>query len=73
MNQNQPFPRGQVYVPQRIQKVTFILDRKIFFQQRMVATFGLERMQEIFASPEPFIFPMLSYHDSFDVYIYVLT
>ena len=71
--QNQPFPRGQAYVPQRIQKVIFILDRKMFFQQRMVATFGFERMQQIFSFSEPFIFPMVSYHDSFDVYIYVLT
>ena len=73
MNQNQPFPPGQAYVPQRIQKVTFILDRKIFFQQQMVATFGLQQIHEIFASLEPFIFPMIAYENSFDVYIYVLT
>ena len=73
MNQNQPFPPGRAYVPQQIQKITFILDCKIFFQQWMVATFGLQQMQEIFASLAPFIFPMLAYENSFDVYIYVLT
>ena len=73
MNQNQPFPPRQAYVPQQIQKGTFILDRKIFFQQQMVATFGLQWMQEIFAHPEPFIFLMIAYENSFDVYIYVLT
>ena len=73
MDRNQPFPHGQAYAPQRTQKVIFILDRKMFFQQRMVATFGYNKMQEIFSSPEPFIFPMISYENSFDVYIYVLT
>ena len=73
MNQNQPFPRGQAYAPQKVQKVYFILNCKMFFQQRMVATFGYNQMQEIFSSPEPFIFPMISYENFFDVYIYVLT
>ena len=58
-NQNQPFPHGQPYAPQRIQNVKIILDRKMFFQLQMVAMFGAARMQEIFASNEPFILPLI--------------
>lgn len=72
-NPNQPFPPGLPYVAQRIQTVRIALDRKIFFQQRMVAMFGVERMQEILASNEPFILPLVLHHNSFDVTIFILS
>ena len=70
--QNQPFPHAQPCAPQRIQNVKIILDRKMFFQQQMVAMFGAARMGEIFASNEPFILPLTLHENSFDVYIYIL-
>ena len=76
MNQwpiNQPFPQGQPYAPQRIQSVRIMLDRKIFYQHRIVAEFGVERLTEILNSNDPFIFPVISYHNSFDMLILILT
>ena len=71
--QNQPFSHGQPYAPQRLQNVKIILDRKMFFQQQMVAMFRAARMGETFALNEPFILPLILHANSFDVYIYILT
>ena len=71
--QNQPFLHGQPYAPHRLQNVKIILDRKMFFQQRMVAMFGAARMGEIFALNEPFILPLILHENSFDVYTHILT
>ena len=73
MNPNHPFPRGQAYAPQRVQIMRIVLDRKMFYQQRMHALFGAERVREINASPEPFILPIVDHPLSFDVTIFVLT
>ena len=72
-NPNQPFPPNQPYVPQTIQGIRIILDRKTIFQQRMVAMFGSARMQEIFASNEPFILPLILHENLFEIFIYILT
>ena len=69
---NQPFSLGQPYVPSRQQSVHIILDRKMFYQQRMVSLFGRERLAEINASKEPFILPLINYHNTFDVIIFIL-
>ena len=50
---------------------SFLIE-KMFFQQRMVAMFGLKRMQEVMASNEPFIMPLIYYQHSFDIYIFIL-
>ena len=72
-NLNHPFPHNQPYAPQNVQIVRIILDYKMFYQQRLHATFGAERVNEINASPEPFIFPVINYPLSFDVNIFILT
>ena len=53
--------------------LAILLDKNIFFQQRMVTIFGLERMQEFMASDEPFIMPIIHYKHSFDVFLFILT
>lgn len=48
------------------------IDRKIFFQQRIVFLFGAERLREILESPDPIILPFLMYEHSFDMYVFIL-
>ena len=50
MNHNQPFVPNQPYAPQRVQNVRIMLDRKMFYQQQMVALFGAARMGEVMGS-----------------------
>ena len=73
MNHNQPFVPNQPYAPQRVQNVRIMLDRKMFYQQQMVALFGAARMGEVMASPDPFILPVVHYQFSFDVTILILS
>ena len=48
------------------------VDKKIFFQQRMVFMFGPERLREIMESPLPVVIPMINYENSFDVHVFIL-
>ena len=48
------------------------IDRKVFFQQRLVSLFGAERLGEIINSPHPFILPLINYHNSCNIYIFIL-
>ena len=59
------------YLVQRL-RVNVHVDRKIFFQQRIVYMFGPERLGEILQSPLPVIFPVINYETSFDVNIFIL-
>lgn len=66
---------GPVFTPfhftQRI-RINVHVDRKIFFQQRMVFMFGPERLREIMESPLPVVIPMINYANSFDVHVFIL-
>ena len=46
--------------------------QKIFFHQRIVYMFGLERLGEILESPLPIIIPIIKYELSFDITILIL-
>ena len=53
-------------------RINVHIDRKIFYQQRIVFLFGAERLREILVSPDPIILPILDYTVSFDVHIFIL-
>ena len=53
-------------------RVNICIDRKIFYQQRMVLLFGPERLREVLESPDPIILPILDYTTSFNVHIFIL-
>ena len=69
-NQNGP-EFTPFHFTQRI-RINVHVDRKIFFQQRMVFMFGPERLREIMASPLPVVIPMINYENSFDVHVFIL-
>ena len=69
-NQQRP-PFLPFYSVQRIW-INIHIDRKIFFQQRIVYMFGAERLGEILQSPLPVIIPVINYETSFDVHIFIL-
>ena len=56
---------------QRIQ-INVHVDRKIFFQQRIVFMFGPQVLGEILASPLPVVIPMIHYKHSFDMHVFTL-
>ena len=53
-------------------KIQLRIDRKIFFQQRIVSLLGAERMGDVMRSPHPFILPIINYHTSCNIYIFIL-
>ena len=53
-------------------RINVHVDRKIFFQQRIVFMFGVDKLGEILASPDPIILPMIHYENSFDVHVFIL-
>lgn len=53
-------------------RINVHVDRKIFFQQRIVFMFGADRLGEVLASPEPIILPLINYETSFDVHVFIL-
>ena len=53
-------------------KINVWIDRKIFYQQRIVYLFGVEALTEVMNSPDPIILPILNYHLGFDVSIIIL-
>ena len=59
------------HMTQRIQ-INVHIDRKLFYQQRIVLMFGPERLREILLSPLPMIIPMIHYKNSFDVHVFIL-
>lgn len=69
-NQERP-PFLPYYSVQRI-CINVQVDRKVFYQQRIVFMFGPERLREILESPFPVIIPIINYEVSFDVHIFVL-
>ncbi len=71
MNNQQRPPFFQFYSTQRI-CINIHVDRKIFYQQRIVFMFGPDRLGEILASPLPVIIPIINYETSFDVHVFVL-
>ena len=52
--------------------VRVCISRKMHFMQRIVFLFGPERLGEILASPEPVILPLINYHTSFNVHVFIL-
>lgn len=52
--------------------VRVCISHKIHFMQRIVHLFGPERLADILASPQPIILPLINYHVSFDVCIFIL-
>ena len=69
-NQGRP-PFLPFHLVQRI-SINVHVDMKVFYQQRIVFMFGLERLREILESPLPIIIPIISYETSFDVHIFVI-
>lgn len=61
----------QFHSTQRI-RINVHVDRKIFFQQRIVYMFGPARLGEILASPLPVVIPIIDYATSFDVNVFIL-
>ena len=59
------------HLTQRI-RINVHVDRKVFYQQRIVFMFGAERLREILDSPLPVIIPMIHYKNSFDVHVFIL-
>ena len=59
------------HLTQRIQ-INVHVDRKVFYQQRLVYMFGLQRLREILESPLPVIIPFILYEHSFDVNVFIL-
>ena len=53
-------------------KINVHVDKKSFFQQRMVFMFGQERLREIMESPLRVVIPMINYENSFDVHVFIL-
>ena len=70
---NRPIREGEPYDPQPMTSIYIILGFKVLFQQSIVRHFGAESLADILNSPSPFIFPMLDYERSWDVYIFILT
>ena len=60
-----------LHLTQRIQ-INVHVDRKIFYQQRIVFMFGPRRLREILESPLPVVIPMINYENSFDVHVFIL-
>ena len=58
--------------PNRGIRIQIRIDHKMFFQQRIVALLGAQTLAEVLASPHPFILPLIHYHNSCDVYIFIL-
>lgn len=52
--------------------VRICISRKMHFMQRIVYLFGPEILGEILASHEPIILPLINYHTSFDVHVFIL-
>ena len=71
MNPN-PYPPLQNLNPNQGITIHLHIDRKIFFQQRIVSLFGAERLGEILESPHPFILPIIHYHHSCNIHIFIL-
>ena len=59
------------HLTQRIQ-INVHVDRKVFYQQRLVYMFGPQRLREILESPLPVIIPLILYEHSFDVNVFIL-
>ncbi len=59
------------HLTQRIQ-INVHVDRKMFFQQRIVFMFGPRILREILESPLPVVIPMINYENSFDVHVFIL-
>ena len=53
-------------------RINVHVDRKIFYHQRIVYMFGLERLGKILESPIPVVIPIINYELSFDVTILIL-
>lgn len=69
---NLPIRTDEPYQYSPYVSVHIVLSRKVFYQQRIALLFGAARLAEILASPEPFLFPSMSYDITFDVFIFVL-
>ena len=54
------------------QEIHIRVSTKLRFQATLRRFFGVERLAAINASVEPFIFPLICYRLSLDVYIFVL-
>ena len=52
--------------------VRVIVDRKIFFMQRIVSLFGPAGLDQIMQAQHPVIIPFVLYEHGFDVYVYIL-
>ena len=52
--------------------VRICVSLKIHFMQRIVHLFGPERLGEVMSSPNPVILPLINYHMSLDVHIFIL-
>lgn len=71
MNNQQRPPFFPFHSTQRI-RINVQVDRKIFYQQRIVYMFGPEILGEILASPLPVIIPIINYENSLDVHVFIL-
>ena len=69
-NQGRP-PFLPFHLTQRIW-INVHMDRKVFYQQRIVFMFGAERLREILDLPLPVIIHMIHYEHSFDVHVFIL-
>ena len=49
-----------------------IVDRKIFFMQRIVSLFGPAALDQVMQAQHPVIIPFVLYEHGFDVYVYIL-
>ena len=52
--------------------VRVIVDRKIFFMQRIVSLFGPAGLDQVMQAQHPVIIPFVLYEHGFDVYVYIL-
>ena len=71
MNQTNGAQFLQFHPSQRI-RINIHVDRKIFYQQRIVYMFGPQVLGEILASPLLVVIPMINYKTSFDVHVFIL-
>ena len=52
--------------------VRVIVNKKIFFMQRIVSLFGPAALDQVMQAQQPVIIPFVLYEHGFDVYVYIL-
>ena len=52
--------------------VRVIVNRKIFFMQRIVSLFGPVALDQVMQAHHPVIIPFVLYEHGFDFYVYIL-